>query len=213
MRVQRLRALVEELISSGFVFETRATKTYPANNGELFVEVGDTSRLPIRIGATANSIAHYLQQLENDKLSMLLFDASIVQISYKIRGDDVLKHRYCYIPAPCVVDLRATDPADLHGVVEGMVSTTAMAEPRRSVLRFEYDPASQSNDHPAAHLHVNSNECRLPIKAPLNVKDFVHFLVKYMYSDQFARNLIAAEFAGQCTLSNEEALGFHLNWG
>jgi hypothetical protein len=212
MKIQGLRALVERLIESGFVFETRPTRTSKLGRQGLMVEVGDTSPLPGHLGLIESSAREYLEILEYNKISMMLFDASIIQISYIIKRNDVVKHRYCYIPAPCLIDLREIDPGSLVGVVDGAVVSNVLNHPRRAVLRFEYDPAAQAANHPAAHLHVNSNECRLPLRAPLDVQDFVHFLIKYMYTGRFPNAVAPANFSGQPTLSVEEEQGFHLSW-
>ncbi|WP_443054843.1 DUF2290 domain-containing protein [Streptomyces sp. NBC_00258] len=44
-----------------------------------------------------------------------------------------------------------------------------------SAIRFDYDPASASPGHPAAHLTINSAHCRIACAAPMHVGRFADF--------------------------------------
>src|SRR5260370_39802532 len=103
MKIQGLRILAEELVERGFLLETRAPVTR-RNGKEIEVEIGNTMPLDGDVFYLENSVAHYLESVRQDRFSWLLFDGSIVQISYRLRGSVVTSHRYCYIPAPFAID-------------------------------------------------------------------------------------------------------------
>jgi hypothetical protein len=95
MNVQSLQMFAENLIEKGFVFETRAAKVCK-NGREKIVEVGDTSAVSTDDPILEDSVNHYLELIRQNKFSWLLFDASLVQIWYRCRADQVTAHRYCY---------------------------------------------------------------------------------------------------------------------
>lgn len=212
MKVQGLQILVEKLVEKGVLFETR--EIHSSRSGrELIVEVGETGPLAQTRKVTENSANYYLELIRQSKFSWMLFDASLVQIWYRVRKDRVVGHRFCYIPAPFEIDLRqSSGAADLVDIIEGGSSSNPLEQARRTILRFECDPAAQAPFHPAAHLHLNSNDCRIPMRSAITAREFVHFLLRFFYSAHFDAKLVEANFEGSSSLSDYEQQSFHLNW-
>lgn len=212
MKIQGLQILVEGLIERGFLLETRPPVAR-RDGRDTIIEVGNTGPLDGDILHVESSTAHYLESLRQDRLSWLLFDGSIVQVLYSIRGEALRSHRYCYIPAPFVADLRSNSGQDILELIEGASAVDPLATPRKSSLRFEFDPIAQRADHAAAHVHINTPECRLPMRGPITVKEFVGFLTKHFYSSDFPEDLFGnLPFESDPTISDEEESGFHLGW-
>lgn len=211
MKIQSLQQFAEELIKGGFLLETRPIKS--GRRGRLLlVEVGDTSKIECDPPVNENSVSYYLETIRQAKFSWLLFDGSLIQISYLLRGNDVEGHRFCYVPAPFLLDLR-NDPEGLDEIIESGSVSNPLDQVRRALLRFEYDPAAQTPTHPAAHIHLNAPDCRIPMRSPLSVREFVFFLLHFFYSEQFdAHALASPRFGGVSTLSGDEERAFHVNW-
>jgi hypothetical protein len=212
MRIRSLQILVEKLVEKGVLFETREIRS-SISGREQIIEVGETGPLSIVRSVPENSTSYYLELIKESKFSWMLFDASLVQIWYRIRREQIVGHRFCYIPAPFDVDLReGTGASDLAEIIEGGSAANPFEQSRRTILRFECDPQAQTPAHPAAHLHLNSNNCRIPMRAAITVKEFVHFLLRFFYSSQFEATLVETNFEGASMLSDEEQRSFHINW-
>ncbi|MGO8908852.1 MAG: DUF2290 domain-containing protein [Bradyrhizobium sp.] len=212
MKIQSLQILVEKLVEKGLLFETREIRASKSGR-EQIIEVGETGPLSIVKTIPENSVIYYLELIKESKFSWMLFDASLVQIWYRIRRGEIVGHRFCYIPAPFEVDLREGNGAsDLAEIIEGGSAASPLEQSRRTILRFECDPQAQAESHPAAHLHLNSNNCRIPMRSAITVKEFVNFLLRFFYSSQFESTLVETNFAGPSLLSDEEQRSFHLNW-
>ena len=212
MKIAALQMLSEDLVERGFLIETRAPSTSKAGHNTV-IEVGNTASLDGGELFIESSAAHYLETLRQDRLSWLLFDASIVQMLYHMRGNRITFHRYAYFPAPFDIDLRAGTEAGLMELIEGASSNAPEHAPRRSSLRFEFDPKAQAQDHAAAHLHINTPDCRLPMRGPLTVKEFVSFLVRYFYANAFSPDICGPTvFEENPTISDDEVRNFHLGW-
>ena len=211
MKIPRLQILTEALVEGGFLLETRAPVGLRVGR-EIAVEVGNTRPLEGDLVHVESSTAHYLESVRQDRISWLLFDGSIVQMAYRLRGSTITFHRYCYIPAPFERDLRSAG-AELGELIEGAASVDVLNTRRRSSLRFEYDPAAQTEQHAAAHLHLNSPECRIPMRGPLSVRAFISFLVRFFYPNLFAADLCGeVYFEHDSTITGLEERGFHLSW-
>src|SRR5882724_11321454 len=99
MKIQSLQILVEKLVEKGLLFETREIRASRSGR-EQIIEVGETGPLSIVKSIPENSTSYYLELIKESKFSWMLFDASLVQIWYRIRRGQVVGHRFCYIPAP-----------------------------------------------------------------------------------------------------------------
>jgi hypothetical protein len=208
MKIQGLLILAEELVERGFVLETRAPVKRRGGR-EVEIEVGNTQAPEGDGDYVEQSTNYYLECIRQDRLSWLLFDGSIVQVLYRLRGRDLAFHRYCYIPAPFDVDLRASP--DFGELIESASSSNPLNTAHRSMLRFEFDPDAGTDEHPAAHLHLNSPHCRIPMRGPISVKDFILFLVTFIYPLFFAPDFgIGFEYTS--TITEIEERTFHLNW-
>jgi hypothetical protein len=212
MKIQSLQILAEKLIERGFLVSTQGLSTQQSAEGRV-VEIGDTSPLPSD-APTENSANFYLALVRQSKFSWMLFDGSLVQIKYTLKVNEIVAHRYCYIPAPFAFDLREEQSQEaLTDVIEGISIRDPLGQARRSTLRFEYDPVARAKDHPAAHLHINESVCRIPVRSSISVREFVAFLLRFFYSDRFDHSVLARpSFSGKMTLSDEEEGSFHLGW-
>jgi Uncharacterized conserved protein (DUF2290) len=93
-----------------------------------------------------------------------LLDWSLLRITYDIHGGQVTGHRLAYIPCPYILDatfLEQGEPiADLVEMYrEAKTDNIAL----RSPIRFDYDPRSAKAGHPAAHMTINSTDCRIAV--------------------------------------------------
>lgn len=55
----------------------------------------------------------------------------------------------------------------------------------RSPMRFDYDPGAAGVDHPAGHLHVSHQQCRIPVFGPVSLGHFVRFVFRHFYPDDW----------------------------
>lgn len=128
--------------------------------------------------ATVND---YCQQLAANAYTVVLFDGSILQISFDFRRSDVVGHRFCFFPCP--FNIPPTDFLELP-----ILDTIQLYEQAgldllrlRTPLRFEYDPNNGSDDHPICHVHFMWSHCRCSVAAPLSLGHFIKFIFQNFY--------------------------------
>lgn len=212
MKLQSLQILVENLVEAGFLIETRPPSLRKSGR-ETIIEIGDTSLVDGDFEFEENSVLHYLESIKQDRISWLLFDGSIIQIRYSIKKSAIAGYRYCYIPSPYNVDLRSNQTDNILELIDSVSVEDPLSKGRRTMLRFEFDQIAQTEHHPASHLHINSSECRIPLRAPIVVNEFVSFIMKYFYSGLFNPEICGINnFEIGETLSENEGNGFHISW-
>ncbi len=173
-----------------------------------------------REGAFIESFEHptidqYVTWLENGDYSALLYDGSIIQLSYEVEDGDVTRHRLSYFPCPYNLDralLREGEP--LAEIVELYRDSDAVL---RSPVRFDFDRQAAVHGHPASHFTINGVDCRIACFAPLHVMRFLDFIFRHFHRHLFAVHLpffatADALHIGPASLEDDERRQVHFAW-
>src|SRR5260370_23887527 len=87
----------------------------------------------------------------------------------------------------------------------------------RSSLRFDLDLAAARTGHPAAHLTINSSNCRIACTAPMHVLRFIDFIFRHFYPDIWVAHALfftegACREIGAPIIEEEELVRPHIAW-
>jgi hypothetical protein len=179
------------------------------------------------------TVADYRWLLENRQYNLLLFDGSLLQAALIFRRSELIKQSLCYYPCP--VSLPPQDdpigpsiPELVDDVLFGAIDSLEWLAPLRSPelssaegisrgyllrmrapLRFDYDPVAQGPLHPAAHLHLGEEDCRIPVYAPISFGNFVRFVFRSYYNDCWSSHVflraLPARSPARCILREDES--------
>jgi hypothetical protein len=162
------------------------------------------------------SIADYRRWIENGAYSAVLFDGSLLQITFDVDGQGITGHRLAYVPAPFAMDLELLQAEPLAEVIDMYAAGPTSDVILHAALRFDYDPNAAAPGHPAAHFTVNSTECRIACAAPLRLGHFANFVFRNFYPALWTANPylhgLSRKDWGQRTVTNEETNHIHLHW-
>jgi hypothetical protein len=135
------------------------------------------------------AIDDYLSFLLREEYLCLFSDASILQIYYEFKGDELWKHRLTWWPCPFFIKLdeaNDTPPLDL---IDSLIGSLAVSWKEhlvmRSPVRFDFDAQLHHNpaNHPASHLHFNNKSCRMLVSHPLCFNRFIGFIFNFFYPE------------------------------
>jgi len=170
-------------------------------------------------GVTA---AEYVKILEDGAYSVVFQDGAIAYIECTFHGNTLDSYRFFYIPSPFdtehIVELPSDIPlADwLRMVLE---DRGALCLKSVGALRFDCVrglPADVHEPHPVSHLTMITGDCRIPIRGPLQISAFLHFIFDNFQRSarpcwlQFSSYL--AFDTSEVTITPEESAVFHINW-
>ncbi len=177
----------------------------------------------VRDGSTAlilpasPRVDDYLKLLQNREYSFLMHDGAAVQVLYQYNGSSLVKHRLLYWPCPFEVERALQDYgqpiADLLETV--FLGNTRTETVLRGLIRFDYAPAVAGEFHPASHLTMAHQECRIPIHAPLSFDTFMRFVLENFHPQAWRDGKVRAHFAFKQELTSlraEENERVHLEW-
>lgn len=115
--------------------------------------------------------------------SAVLLDGSLLQLSYEINRNTVVRHRLCYVPSPFEFDEDLLREEPIVDVVEYYRQQAPTALRPRSPVRFDYDADAERANHPASHLTMLDPNCRWAVSSPLCLGLFVRWVFRHFYSD------------------------------
>lgn len=177
------------------------------------------SQTPFFIEESPATPEQYLRWVTSGHYSAAIPDGSLLQLTYDVRDGEVVGHRLAYVPCPVIVDeelLREGEPiADVVRLYLDEASGSAVA--LRSPIRFDFDPASVGEGHPAAHLTLNDQHCRIACVAPMHPYRFIDFVYRHFYPAMWTAQrpwfrAAAGRMLGERVLTDEDRGFPHVMW-
>lgn len=163
-------------------------------------------------------IANYVALLDRRDYSYLMGDGAIIQISYTFEGNSIDRHRLLYHPCPFSIDTSFLEEPDLS--LSDLIREFYMQDPVQSValsspIRFDYAPEDAADFHPASHLTLNKQTCRIPVRAPMRFDQFMKFVLENFYPDILKDEAIVGAILDdrdtEC-LSGHDRGRIHMTW-
>ncbi|WP_435248158.1 DUF2290 domain-containing protein [Vibrio sp. nBUS_14] len=178
--VESINNLIFQWQLKGLVHDSRNHTVFRKSGGLKEISWGNDGY--ILKDEEFSSISEYCSLVENRQYSMLLSDGSLFQISYTLDRSTIVKHRLCWYPCPVLVDSSDLDGNDITDIIlEKMTKGDIESFRSRSPLRFDYAPNQATEEHPTVHMHLSEETCRIPVKSPLCLREFVTFIVMNFY--------------------------------
>lgn len=203
------------LIANALVVESAGVGVSDASYQTVRSVVHD-ARADFLVSGDHPGIDQYLAWIRAGAYSAVLFDGSLLQMSYDvtIRGE-VIGHRLAYMPCPYAIDTDLLRTESLLDVVDLYVGTEEVL--LRSAVRFDFDPRAGRPGHPPAHMTINSSGCRIACVAPLHVLRFLDFVFRHFYPAQHRFHArffdpAAWQHLGRSVLEVQDRLSPHLAW-
>lgn len=199
---------------SGFLYDSRNHNLFfkPARITE--VTWGDDAF--VLKGTEFSTISEYCALIENRQYSMLLSDGSFFQISYSFQRGEIVKHRLCWYPAPIKIwPLELNDATSISNLILEKMAALDFDEFKcRSPIRFDFAPDQVAEDHAEVHMHISEENCRIPVRTPLSLKEFVCFIINNFYNGIDGHHELydkAITWDGRDTLTEKHKSKLHLN--
>lgn len=136
---------------------------------------------------TFNKIDSFSAMLQNSSYTCLLFDGSIVRISYLFKNDKLQNYNFLWWPAPFVFNFEENDTLSYIDIFELSLFEESWHKNimMRTPIRFDFDLSHNTDTHPASHLHTQDSECRIKVAHPICLNKFFKFVFCNFYSEQY----------------------------
>ena len=140
--------------------------------------------------------------LNGKEYNILLKDKSIIQFEFECNNGIITKERFIYIRPFNSIDFMSEeyDDFDWFEIDEGIPL----------IIRIDYDEVEIPN-HPKSHATLNNVECcRIPLKGPISVTNFVSFILSMFYGINYKGEMF--DYVNIETITSDEKKQVHLNW-
>lgn len=190
-------------------------------------ETGAIKRLtpPVSMGMLTNggvTAEEYVKILEDGAYSLVFPDGAIAYIECTFDSNVLDSYRFFYIPSPFHADHTLELPNDIPlADWLRMVLDDQGVQCLKSVGALRFDcvrglPVDINDPHPISHLTVISGDCRIPIRGPVQISSFLHFIFDNF---QRAARPLWLQFSSylafdnsEVTITPHEASILHINW-
>lgn len=160
------------------------------------------------------TVLEYWEWLRSGNYSAVLFDGSMLQISYDFRFANLTGHRLLYFPCPFDAEDQLRGDMSVVQVIEALVRDEANEIKLRSPIRFDYDRQSSGPGHPASHMTFQWSHVRLPVMSPLSLGHFVEFVFRNFYPEMWEIHSFLRDFRpteSPNTITGSERTNLHVN--
>lgn len=124
----------------------------------------------------------YRELADKRSYNMRLVDGALLQMMYRVEGDELLQHRLAFYPSPSLLPFQDDPDAYMRDVLFiEIVQRRIVPFP----MRFDFDAREGvyiDVVHPKSHLTLGDVKgCRIPVSAPLTPRWFVEFVLRNFY--------------------------------
>lgn len=177
----------------------------------------------VEIGIVASkgmTIEEYFSIIDDGRYSAILYDYSLVTLECTFVKGKISRHRYFYIPCPLQHSVTHGRPEDLSiGDFFRQINADDLLNSAVSqgFIRFDYttDPVQSEMHHPLSHVTLSSPDCRIALKAPISIAEFLTFIFDNFYPGKDKTWLEFQPFLAcqsEDTIRNHETMRMHMFW-
>ena len=160
------------------------------------------------------TVLDYREWIDCGGYSAVLFDGSLIQMSYDFEYLELVGHRLLYFPCPFDLDLQLLQTFSLPEVIDFYQCRDATYVKLRTPVRFDYDPFAKKSTHPESHMTFQWSHSRIPVMGPVSPGHFIQFVFKNFYPAMWHVHPFIQEWPPhkfEATITPEEREVLHLN--
>lgn len=131
-----------------------------------------------------DTVDTYLRWVDAGHYSCLLFDGSLLQMSFRFVRERLQGQRLAYVPSPFRDIILGDFNEPIQQQIEEQLSKIPGSIRMHSTLRIDYDPNVARDDHPITHFTINHTDCRIPCTGPVHPGAFLNFVFGHFYPNQ-----------------------------
>ena len=149
----KIDRLIDELFAAKLAIDSN-TPVEVKSHGEVIVTWSNEVSLS-SLFEKSSTLDEYRETLRRRWYSAILFDGAMLQMSYTFSGNTLIKHRLTFYPCPIRFAASELEDFTLDELLE-ILEARDMKDRLRleGPLRFDYDIAAGTKNHPASHLTI-----------------------------------------------------------
>lgn len=183
--VEQIANTLEMLMEKGFVYMYNDLKREYLDENTIRLSWNNHLSGAFNAGDSFLKLEQYKKIINNQSYLCILFDGSLIRVSYTIQKGRVVGHNLLWWPAPYKysdVSLEDVPPTQM---LSDFLEDDKWYEniEMRSPVRIDYDPRKEvvTSTHPPVHLHMQHKDCRIFIEKPMCFNSFIKLIFHNFY--------------------------------
>lgn len=203
--------LTSDLIEVGLCVDQNYPSIRPSVGGVVDIDLGPSKDLSATFKNTPYSDAYAVLR-EDRTYNMKMVDGGLLQLMYRFRAGDLVRHRLAFFPSPDLLEFQNNaEVYELDEMYADVVERSVVTTP----VRFDFDPgAFVEFKHPMSHFTLGQYQnCRIPVGGPLTPFLFVNFVLRAFYNtsyQSFSASIRERRYSFAGTITAGEARYIHL---
>ncbi len=139
--------------------------------------------------------------------NFMLIDGSLIQLQYRIKGNNLIEHILRFLPNPSFEKYQ-DNPEEFEELYYGIELFTNILDKKTIVfpIRFDFSNIHKEILHPKVHATFgNYKDCRIPISKPISPKRFVSFILRNFYNYKFIDSGIESQLISSIVFEEDIA--------
>lgn len=132
-------------------------------------------------------IEQYRKIIENRSYLCILFDGSLIRVSYMFKSNQLIEHNLLWWPAPYKYSNVTLDDVTPVQMLMDFLEDKEWYDniEMRSPIRIDYDPRKEvvGSKHPPVHMHMEHKDCRIFVEKPLCFNKFIKYIFGNFYPE------------------------------
>ena len=212
----RLTSLSMSLLELELALNARTHFVRPLSDRHFEVSWLPVKGLDSAFRTDFGTMQEYLEVLRSQRYSVVMFDGGILQFEYVLKPGEITWHRLCFYPCPVDYVRDERDERQFAEIVEELDRNALWTDVRlRGPMRFDYHPKSVMDTHPASHLHMVNENCRIPVRSAVPPHVFVEFVFSNFYPSVWTSQRDRLSFPDwnlPLEVRTEDAAMAHVHW-
>mgnify|MGYP000749646348 FL=1 len=178
--IEQISNTLEMLLEKGLLYTYNELKREYLDKNTIRLSWNNHLSGSFNSGDNFLKLEQYKQIINNQSYLCVLFDGSLIRVSYTIKNGCIVGHNLLWWPAPYKYSGVSLDDVPPKQMLSDFLEDDKWYEniEMRSPVRIDYDPRKEvvSSAHPPVHMHIEHMECRIFIEKPMCFNSFIKLI-------------------------------------
>lgn len=185
--IEQITNTLEMLLDKGFVYTYNDLRREYIDENTIRLSWNNHLSGAFNAGNNFLKLEQYKQIINNNSYLCILFDGSLIRVSYTIKNEHIIGHNLLWWPAPYRYSGVSLDDVSPNQLLLDFLEDDKWYDhmEMRSPIRIDYDPRKEvvSPTHPPVHMHIEHMNCRIFIEQPMCFNSFIKLIFNNFYPD------------------------------
>lgn len=176
---------LDMLLDKGYLYTYNSLRREQVDNNTIRLSWNNHQSGGFNTGDSFLRISQYERIIKDGSYLCILFDGSLIRVSYTVKNNTLIAHNLLWWPAPYKYENVTLDDVPPVQMIDDFLEDAQWYNSieMRSPIRIDYDPreAIVRDNHPPVHMHIEHKDCRIFVDKPMCFNRFIKYIFLNFY--------------------------------